>query len=110
MRLTENRITLTECDPFQKEFWILFLRVIVDLDGLAPSAEACLRNVQSELASPVVVPKMATQLDVLKSVNAVGEEAGNAQGASNDRKRVRRGVLIDCRCGWRRRGLMLLCG
>jgi hypothetical protein len=30
---------------------------------------------------------MATQLDVLKTVNAVVEKAGNAQGASNDPER-----------------------
>ncbi|KAK4039725.1 hypothetical protein C8A01DRAFT_36262 [Parachaetomium inaequale] len=49
-------------------------RVVVDPDRFAPSSQACPRNVQPELASLVIAPEMAAQLDELEAVDTVVEE------------------------------------
>ncbi len=70
-------------------------QVLMDPDRLAPSSQARLRHIQAQLASLVIAPEMAAQLDIFETLDAVVEECCYAQGAGDDTENFRHCWLSD---------------
>ena len=64
--------------------WSAEFRVRIDIDGLSPACETEPGAVEREQVCLEVSSKVTPELNILEAINTGGEEAGDADGASDD--------------------------